>query len=114
MLAVNGISLINLSYEESIRLLRNTGRIVELTVSQIYQNFENKLKPRPAIHLDDDDRLNGKLAKNQHKSMHELTNKETIQSTDFKHIHNNECESNDSGLLKTAKSMPNLSSVRFC
>ncbi|XP_055377864.1 uncharacterized protein LOC129609770 [Condylostylus longicornis] len=35
IIAVNGISLLNLPYMESLKLLQNTGRIVELTISQI-------------------------------------------------------------------------------
>ena len=49
IIAVNGISLLNLSYNESLRLLQNTGRVVELIVSQIIfmkniKNVETKTK----------------------------------------------------------------------
>lgn len=36
ILAVNGITLLNLSYEEALKLLQNTGKTVELVVSQIF------------------------------------------------------------------------------
>lgn len=38
ILAVNGISLLNLPYSESLKLLKNTGPTVEITISQIYQS----------------------------------------------------------------------------
>ncbi|KAG4070549.1 hypothetical protein HA402_001215 [Bradysia odoriphaga] len=37
ILAVNGTSLLNLSYDQSLQILQNTGTTVELTVSQIYK-----------------------------------------------------------------------------
>lgn len=37
ILAVNGKSLLNLSYDQSLKILQNTGTTVELTVSQIYK-----------------------------------------------------------------------------
>lgn len=37
ILAVNGKSLLNLSYDQSLSVLQNTGTTVELTVSQIYK-----------------------------------------------------------------------------
>lgn len=37
ILAVNGKSIINLSYEQSLQILQKTGTTVELTVSQIYK-----------------------------------------------------------------------------
>lgn len=36
-MAVNGITLLNLSYDEALKLLQNTGEIVELTVSQTFR-----------------------------------------------------------------------------
>lgn len=46
ILAVDGKSLLNLSYDESLKILQNTGKIVELSVSQIY----TKVVP-PAKHV---------------------------------------------------------------
>lgn len=41
-MAVNGKSLLNMPYEESLKLLQNTGHIVELTVSQIFAKYQQK------------------------------------------------------------------------
>lgn len=42
-MAVNGISLLNLLYEEALKLLQSTDHTVELTVSQIFSNkFHNR------------------------------------------------------------------------
>lgn len=43
ILAVNGISLLNIPYEESLKLLKNTANVVELTVSQIFSEYQQKL-----------------------------------------------------------------------
>ena len=40
ILAVNGISLLNMPYNESLKILQNTGTFVELTVSQIYRRTQ--------------------------------------------------------------------------
>lgn len=44
ILAVNGISLLNMSYEESLKLLKNTANVVDLTVSQIFAEYQRKMQ----------------------------------------------------------------------
>lgn len=46
ILAVNGASLLNLPYEQSLKLLQNTGKTVELTVSQIFHKYQQKLQQK--------------------------------------------------------------------
>lgn len=112
----------NLSYEESTSLLRHTGRIVELTVSQIYQNFENKLKPKPIEFESDDDSdigpnsepckiittSAGNFQMNEHKSMDELSR---CYPNSKSYSNNKRCNIDIDHRLKTAKSLPNLSNV---
>lgn len=75
---MNGVSILNLSYQGVVDLLRSTGRIVELTVSQLYQNFENKLKLKSMesvnIETPDSDSINARI------SLHELTNLKSTRS----------------------------------
>lgn len=44
IIAVDGRSLLNLSYMESLKVLQNTGQLVELVISQIYRGDMNKRK----------------------------------------------------------------------
>lgn len=46
ILAVNGVSLLSMPYEESLRLLKNTTNVVELTVSQIFSEYQRKLQQK--------------------------------------------------------------------
>lgn len=46
ILAVNGTSLLNLPYKQSLKLLQNTGKTVELTVSQIFHKYQQKLQQK--------------------------------------------------------------------
>lgn len=55
---MNGISLLNLSYTESLKILQSTGKVVELIVSQIFQPASSPLppplpptSPPPPLHL---------------------------------------------------------------
>lgn len=92
---MNGVSILNLSYQEVVDLLRSTGRIVELTVSQLYQNVENKLKLKAMgyINIKNPDSESMQRART---SLHELTKiKEDIKN-------------NQSNSLKSIKSLPNL------
>lgn len=41
IIAVNGVSLLNLHYDESLKLLQNTGKMVELIVSQIFHRSQH-------------------------------------------------------------------------
>lgn len=50
ILAVNGTSLLNMPYEESLKLLQNTGNVVELTVSQIFAKYQQKQQQQQSIH----------------------------------------------------------------
>lgn len=49
MLAVNGISLMNKPYSESLNMLKNSGHTVELLLSQIYDNRKLKQLPKTQI-----------------------------------------------------------------
>lgn len=42
---MNGISLLNLSYIESLKILQSTGKVVELIVSQIFQPASSPIPP---------------------------------------------------------------------
>lgn len=46
IIAVNGRTLLNLPYETSLKLLQNTGKIVELIVSQVYRQPKETKSPR--------------------------------------------------------------------
>jgi hypothetical protein len=51
IIAVDGVSLVNLSYAEALKLLQSAGRIVELVLSQVYQPNRQPIapsKPSPA------------------------------------------------------------------
>lgn len=39
---MNGVSLLNMPYDESLKLLQNTGDVVELTVSQIFAKYKQR------------------------------------------------------------------------
>lgn len=95
---MNGVSILNLSYQEVVDLLRRADRIVELTVSQLYQNIENKLKLKSMGYINmgipDKDSI-----QRVRTSLQELTNIK-------KRINNDQCNS-----FKSTRSLPNLLNV---
>lgn len=93
---MNGVSVLNSSYQEVVDLLRSTGVIVELTVSQLYQNFENKLKLESMRYINVEDSDSIQCART---SLHELTNIKQGMIDD------------QSKFLKSTKSLPNLLNV---
>lgn len=52
IVAVDGISLLNLPYDESLKILQSTGKTVTLIVSRLFMR-----KPREEKHFTDDDKI---------------------------------------------------------
>lgn len=91
ILAVNGVSLLNLPYDESLKLLQNTGKTVELIVSQIFSKYQEKLEQQQQLNTTQTENYKCSSATNKSfgnykkadDNMRSENNNETIISQNF-------------------------------
>jgi tyrosine-protein phosphatase non-receptor type 13 len=74
IIAVDGVSLLNLSYTEALKLLQNTGRIVELVLSQIYKPNKLLSQDKQATHNNSSAQIFTKPSPTKAKSIQNIFN----------------------------------------